>query len=215
MTIVRRTVEITQIHVIHETLDTVVVEIHGAVILTRAGIAGILIGTLGAILGAIHVTRESRVVRVNRKIVDRMLVITELREVRVGMTDARHTVIVALVVTTEDLVGMTGVRGEMIEARVEMTVDRAETTVVRAEMTEALVEMTVARVEMTGVHDEMIENRAETTVARVEMTEALGEMIEARVGMTEAFDEVIHVDEVTARDVVAPMILAGTTEVRE
>ena len=183
MTIVRRTAGMLQIHVIRETLDTVAVEIHGAAILTRAGTAGILIG----ILGVIHVTRESRVVRVNRKIVDRMLVITEPREVRVGttvvrveMTAARHTVIVVLVVTTVAL---------------------AETTAARHSVTVALVETTEARVEMT-------EARAEMTVAHVGM-------IEARAEMTEVLDEVIHVDVVTARDVVAPMILAGMTEVRE
>jgi len=57
--------------------------------------------------------------------------------------------------------------------------------------------------------------RDETTEARAEMTVAHVGMIEARAEMTEVLDEVIHVDVVTARDVVAPMILAGMTEVRE
>ena len=207
-----------QIHVIRETLDTVAVEIHGAAILTRAGTAGILIG----ILGVIHVTRESRVVRVNRKIVDRMLVITEPREVRVGttvvrveMTAARHTVIVVLVVTTVALAETTAARHsvtvalvETTEARVGMTEDRAEMTVALDETTEDRVETTVALVGMTAARDETTEARAEMTVAHVGM-------IEARAEMTEVLDEVIHVDVVTARDVVAPMILAGMTEVRE
>ena len=102
MTIVRRTVETSRIRVIHENLDIVAVEIHGATLLTRADTAGILI--------AIRVTREVHVIQV---IGDRILVITVPREVRVAMiaaliemTDARHAMTAARVVTTGALVKM-------------------------------------------------------------------------------------------------------------
>ena len=102
MTIVRRTVETSRIRVIHENLDIVAVEIHGATLLTRADTAGILI--------AIRVTREVHVIQV---IGDRILVIMVPREVRfativglVEMTDARHAMIAAHVVTTVVLVKM-------------------------------------------------------------------------------------------------------------
>lgn len=102
MTIVRRTVETSRIRVIHENLDIVAVEIHGATLLTRADTAGILI--------AIRVTREVHVIQV---IGDRILVIMVPREVRVAtivglveMTDARHAMTAARVVTTVALVKM-------------------------------------------------------------------------------------------------------------
>lgn len=102
MTIVRRTVETSRIRVIHENLDIVAVEIRGATLLTRADTAGILI--------AIRVTREVHVIQV---IGDRILVIMVPREVRVAtivglveMTDARHAMTAARVVTTVALVKM-------------------------------------------------------------------------------------------------------------
>lgn len=102
MTIVRRTVETSRIRVIHENLDIVAVEIHRATLLTRADTAGILI--------AIRVTREVHVIQV---IGDRILVIMVPRKVRVAtivglveMTDARHAMTAARVVTTGALVKM-------------------------------------------------------------------------------------------------------------
>jgi ABC-type transporter Mla MlaB component len=99
VTIVRRTVETSRIRVIHENLDIVAVEIHGATLLTRADTAGILI--------AIRVTREIQVIG------DRILVIMVPRETRVAtivglveMTDARHAMTAARVVTTVALVKM-------------------------------------------------------------------------------------------------------------
>jgi hypothetical protein len=102
VTIVRRTVETSRIRVIHENLDIVAVEIHRATLLTRADTAGILI--------AIRVTREVHVIQV---IGDRILVIMVPRKVRVAtivglveMTDARHAMTAARVVTTGALVKM-------------------------------------------------------------------------------------------------------------
>ena len=152
MTTVRRTAETIRIHFIHEILDTVAVEIHGAMLQTRADTAGILIG-----MRAIHGTRVIREVHVIQVIGDRMLVITVPREARV--------------VTTEAL-------GEMIEVRHAMTVVRDETTVVHVEMTEARVGTTVVRVEMTVDRAEMTEVLVATTVALVEMIVALAEMID-------------------------------------
>jgi len=144
MTMGRRTAETIRIHVIRETLDSVAVEIHGAMLLIRADTVGILIG-MRAIHG-IRVIREAHVIQV---IGDRMLVITVPREARVEMTGALHAMTVARV-------EMTGARHVMIVARVEMTGARHVMIVARVEMTVARVVMTVARVVMTGALHVMI-----------------------------------------------------------
>jgi len=101
VTIVRRTVETSRIRVIHENLDIVAVEIHGATLLTRADTAGILI--------AIRVTREVHVIQV---IGDRILVIMVPREVRVVTT----VVLVKMIdeVTRVDAVRAKDVAAQMI-----------------------------------------------------------------------------------------------------
>ena len=129
MTTVRRTAEIIRIHVIHETLDSVAVEIHGVTLLTRADTAGILVGM--RVIPGTRVNRESHVIQV---IGDRTLVITMPREVRVAMTAV--------------LVEMTEARHVTIVVRVAMIVVLAETIVARVEMTEVSVETTGDRVEM-------------------------------------------------------------------
>jgi hypothetical protein len=152
MTMGRRTAETIRIHVIRETLDSVAVEIHGAMLLIRADTVGILIG-MRAIHG-IRVIREAHVIQV---IGDRMLVITVPREARVEMTEALHAMTVARVVTTEARVEMTEALHAMtvalhvmIVARVVTTEARVVTTEARVVTTEALHAMTVARVVMTG-----------------------------------------------------------------
>jgi len=158
------------------------VEIQGAVLLIRADTTGILIGMIVNL--ATRVALGNHGIHVIRVIGDRMLVITELREVSVATiavldetTDARHTVIV-----------------------------------VRVETTEVRVVMIVARVVTIGVLGGTIDARHTVIVVRVETTEV-------RVAMTVALgvtiDEVTRVEVVRAKDVVAPVILAGTTAVRE
>ena len=127
MTMVRRMAETIRIHVIHETLDSVAVEIHGATLLNRADTAGILVGM--RVIPGTRVNRESHVIQV---IGDRMLVITVPREVRVEMTEARHVTIV--------------VRVAMIVARVEMTEVRVETTGDRVEMIDEVTRVDPVRV---------------------------------------------------------------------
>jgi hypothetical protein len=134
MTTVRRTAEIIRIHVIHETLDSVAVEIHGATLLTRADTAGILVGM--RVIPGTRVNRESHVIQV---IGDRMLVITVPREVRVEMTEARHVTIVVRV-------AMIVVLAETIVARVEMTVVRVVMTEVRVEMIDEVTRVDPVRV---------------------------------------------------------------------
>ena len=143
MTTVRRTAEIIRVHVIHETLDSVAVEIHGATLLTRADTAGILVGM--RVIPGTRVNRESHVIQV---IGDRTLVITVPREVRVEMTEARHVTIVVRV-------AMIVVLAETIVARVEMTVVRVVMTEVRVETTGDRVEMIdeVTRVDPVRVRD--------------------------------------------------------------
>ena len=143
MTTVRRTAEIIRIHVIHETLDSVAVEIHGATLLTRADTAGIMVGM--RVIPGTRVNRESHVIQV---IGDQMLVITVPREVRVEMTEARHVTIVVRV-------AMIVVLAETIVARVEMTVVRVVMTEVRVETTGDRVEMIdeVTRVDPVRVRD--------------------------------------------------------------
>ena len=122
MTMGRRTAETIRIHVIRETLDSVAVEIHGAMLLIRADTVGILIG-MRAIHG-IRVIREAHVIQV---IGDRMLVITVPRE-------ALHAMIVARVVTTEARVEMTEALHAMTVARVVMTGARVRARGVAAQV---------------------------------------------------------------------------------
>ena len=145
-----------RIHVIHETLDTETVGIHGAPLLTRVDTAGILIGMI-----AIRVSRGVHVIQV---IGDRTSVITEPQEVLVVTTVALEEttevlveMIVVLVVTTVALGEMTEVRVATTVVLVEMIVALGEMTVALEEMTEVLVEMTVVRVATIVVHGEMID----------------------------------------------------------